>query len=64
MVYTAAAGLQPHHVLPVQVDVGCNNADVRDHPLYMGLQQVGCLTCASKPTITTFAVIPVVTNDF
>ena len=41
MVYTAAAGLQPHHVLPVQVDVGCNTAEVRDHPLYMGLQQVG-----------------------
>ncbi|DBB07785.1 TPA: hypothetical protein ACH3X3_009203 [Trebouxia sp. C0006] len=39
MVYTAAAGLQPHHVLPIQLDVGCNTAEVRDDPLYMGLQQ-------------------------
>jgi hypothetical protein len=41
MVYTAAAGLQPHHVLPIQLDVGCNTAEVRDDSLYMGLQQVG-----------------------
>ncbi|KAA6421917.1 MAG: NAD-dependent malic enzyme, partial [Trebouxia sp. A1-2] len=41
MVYTAAAGLQPHHVLPIQLDVGCNTSEVRDNPLYMGLQQVG-----------------------
>ncbi len=41
MVYTAAAGLQPHHVLPIQLDVGCNTAEVRDDPLYMGLPQVG-----------------------
>lgn len=54
MVYTAAAGLQPHHVLPIQVDVGCNTAEVRDHPLYMGLQQVCVCTPESKPTTTTF----------
>ena len=52
MVYTAAAGVPPEQVLPVQVDVGCNTAEVRDNPFYMGLQQVGGLTPASKPTTT------------
>lgn len=40
MVYTAAAGVDPRQLLPISVDVGCNVANVRDHPLYMGLQQV------------------------
>ena len=40
MVYSAAAGVHPKHLLPVSVDVGCNTSSVRDHPLYMGLQQV------------------------
>lgn len=55
MVYTAAAGVPPQQVLPVQVDVGCNTADVREDPLYMGLQQVGGLAPASKPTTTSSA---------
>ena len=56
MVYTAAAGVAPEQVVPVQVDVGCNTADVRDNPFYMGLQQVGGLTPASKPTTTICSV--------
>ena len=51
MVYTAAAGVPPEQVIPIQLDVGCNTPEVRDHPLYMGLQQVGPSTSASKPTI-------------
>lgn len=58
MVYTAAAGVFPHQVIPIQLDVGCNTPEVRDNPLYMGLQQVGTRTSASKPTITNFSKIP------
>ena len=57
MVYTAAAGVPPQQVMPIQLDVGCNTPEVRDHPLYMGLQQVGSPTSASKPTITNFSTI-------
>ena len=55
MVYTTAAGVHPQHIIPIQVDVGCNTADVRDDPLYMGLQQVRALLSASKPTITNLS---------
>lgn len=43
MVYTAAAGVPPDQLLPISVDVGCNVDSVREHPLYMGLQQVWLL---------------------
>lgn len=43
MVYTAAAGVHPEQLLPISVDVGCNVDTVRNHPLYMGLQQVKLL---------------------
>ena len=48
MVYTAAAGVPPQQVIPIQVDVGCNTAEVREDPLYMGLQQVRHLPSPSK----------------
>ena len=53
MVYTAAAGVPPQQVMPIQLDVGCNTAAVRDQPLYMGLQQVRAPVSASKPTTCT-----------
>eukprot|EP00850_Spirogloea_muscicola_P010196 SM000059S18673 [mRNA] locus=s59:380110:384874:+ [translate_table: standard] len=38
-VYVAAAGINPNRVLPVQIDVGTNNAQLLANPLYMGLRQ-------------------------
>lgn len=34
--YTACGGISPAYVLPVTLDVGCNNPAVMDDPMYMG----------------------------
>jgi len=37
--YCAAGGIAPHRVLPVVIDVGTNNMELREDPLYLGLKQ-------------------------
>lgn len=37
--YVAAAGINPQRILPVMLDVGTNNQNLLDNPLYLGLRQ-------------------------
>ena len=54
--YTAAAGIRPEKCLPVMFDVGTNNKELRDDPLYLGIKQERLTGAAYNNLIDEFVI--------
>ena len=52
--YSACAGINPANTLPVVIDVGTNNADKLNDPLYLGLKQNRITPAEEKEFIAEF----------
>ncbi len=54
--YTACAGVAPHHCLPVLLDVGTNRQELLDDPLYTGTLQKRVRGSAYRELVEEFVV--------
>ncbi|MCK4709038.1 MAG: oxaloacetate-decarboxylating malate dehydrogenase, partial [Gammaproteobacteria bacterium] len=52
--YTARAGIHPQQCLPVMFDIGTNNQELRDDPLYLGVKQARLTGAAYNDLIEEF----------
>jgi len=52
--YSALAGINPHKVLPVQIDVGTDNKALWEDPMYAGLKQIRVRDSTYDDLITEF----------
>lgn len=52
--YTACAGIHPRHTLPITIDVGTNNEDNLNDPLYLGLSKTRTRGAAYDELIEEF----------
>ena len=52
--YIACAGIHPEATLPITLDCGTSNAQLREDPLYLGLKQERCSKEEEKALVQEF----------